>query len=209
MQSSISFRYASNTYSFLYRLFDLGAIWFALKIACFIHGYPLGGDYIIAGLVVSVAYLNLSEFIDLYRSWRVGRFSTMVINAWFAVIFSFLVFLLVAFLFKQSSDYSRVILAIWFSLVMFFVFAWRKVDRGLKKDLRRRGIGVKKIAIIGATKSGFDLFLQVQQNAELGYEFEGFYEDRRGNRLLGLVGVQVEGSIDDAIERARKGEIQT
>lgn len=209
MQSSISFRYASNTYSFLYRFFDLGAIWFALKIACFVYGHPLGGDYIIAGLVVSVAYLNLSELLDLYRSWRVGRFSTMVISAWCAVMFSFLAFLLAAFLFKQSSDYSRVILAVWFSLTMFFVFAWRKIDRSLKNDLRSRGIGIKKVAIIGATKSGFNLFLQVQQHADLGYEFEGFYEDRQGNRLLGLVGVQVEGSIDDAIERARKGEIQT
>ena len=65
--------------------------------------------------------------------------------------------------------------------------------RAYKKNRRRLGLSTKKVAIIGATEAGANLFKQITQHDELGYEFVGFYEDRKPERLFEDLHFHVEG----------------
>jgi len=152
-------------------------------------------------------YLYTAELLNLYRSWRAGKFREMVSYTWACLIVSFSTLFLVAFLFKFSEQLSRITLVLWFAFSFVGLFLSRFVVRAYKRNRRRLGLSTKKVAIIGATESGANLFKQITEHDELGYEFVGFYEDRKPERLFEDLHYHVEGSIDSAVSKAKQGDI--
>ncbi len=89
MASRKVFTFSTNTYSFIYRLLDLCVLLGSFPIAAWLYGLTIDREYIIASLVVSVAFLYIAESFALYRSWRVGHFSEMVLNVWACISVAF------------------------------------------------------------------------------------------------------------------------
>lgn len=209
MRPSKTFTPSSNSYSSIYRFIDLAIIFLSLPLATALYHVPYSSDYLTSALIVSVVFLYVAESLNLYRSWRVGRFSSMLANAWICLAASFLVGLLIAFLLKSSEDFSRVTIVLWFALSLVNTFLWRAMQRQYVKKRRLAGHNIKRIAIIGATQSGQSLLEEVRKRDELGFSFTGIYDDRDGSRAFGDTHSDLKGKIDDAIRLARESKIET
>ncbi|MBV1915058.1 MAG: undecaprenyl-phosphate glucose phosphotransferase [Pseudomonadales bacterium] len=185
----------------------MAVIFIGLLLATTIYRVPLTSGYLIAALLMCLIFSYVAEGMRLYRSWRAGRFSGMMITTWLSLTIAFTATILIAFVFKQSGEISRVAFSIWFFLCFLLTFIWRGIYRIYGKNRRAQGYNTRKAAIVGATKSGHKLLNQIETHDELGYEFTGFFEDRPQDRLNDELNCDIRGTIDAAIEKARDGEI--
>ncbi|ABM02318.1 Undecaprenyl-phosphate galactose phosphotransferase [Psychromonas ingrahamii 37] len=197
----------SNSYSFLYRLIDLSILFLSLPLAAYLYGVSLGPEHLVAVLIISIFFLYFSESFELYRSRRIDRFSEMFLRVGLCVSIAFLVAVTLAFLLKESDFFSRVTIVLWFMLSLFFSLFWRVLQRQCIKACLKSGIFVKKVAIVGATDSAVNLFKEIQNNNELGYELVGVYDDRSLDRVHKVLNLNVIGRVEDAIKQARDGNI--
>ncbi|TQV74584.1 undecaprenyl-phosphate glucose phosphotransferase [Aliikangiella marina] len=218
VKKSNTFKTSGNTYSFILRLVDLGVMFVSLYLAMTIYNaiftedsyqVTFSQDYQVASLVVAVFFLYTAEMLNLYRSWRGSRFSQMIFTSWACIILSFVGFLLTAFLFKQSEDFSRVTLAIWGTSAMFLTFFWRAIYSGYRRLKLEAGHNLKKVAILGVNQLGLDLHTQIKTQKDLGFKFMGFYDDRDSERVMEEYGKTTEGRIDDVVTIAKNGTIDT
>lgn len=156
-------------------------------------------------LIVSVVFLYMAEALELYQSWRVGSFNRMTLTVWGSLTVAFMVLLVLSFMFKYSEQISRMTVGIWSVLTLLFCFMSRVVSHQFKVARRKLGINLKKVGIIGATRAGSDLYNEMMQNDELGFQFVGFFDDREQSRAYrDLV---VLNNVEKAIEKAQRGEI--
>ncbi|PKH01056.1 undecaprenyl-phosphate glucose phosphotransferase [Psychromonas sp. MB-3u-54] len=197
----------SNSYSFIYRLIDLSILFLSLPVAAYLHGVSLSREYLVAVLIISVFFLYLAESFELYRSRRTDRFSAMFLRVGICISIAFLVAVTLAFLLKESEGFSRVTIVLWFMLNLFFSLFWRVLQRQCIKACLKSGHFVKKVVIVGATDSAVNLFKEIQQNNELGYELVGVYDDRSLARVKKGFNLDVNGRVADAIKQARDGHI--
>ncbi|MFT5676886.1 MAG: putative colanic acid biosynthesis UDP-glucose lipid carrier transferase [Paraglaciecola sp.] len=205
MKSFKKFKHSSNTYSFLYRLIDLVSIIFALFLATVIYDTTFSKDHLIMVLIVSVVFLYVAEALELYQSWRVGSFNRMTLTVWGSLIVAFMVLLVLSFMFKYSEQISRMVVGIWSVLTLLFCFMSRVISHQFKVARRKLGINLKKVGIIGATRAGSELYNEMMKNDELGFQFVGFFDDRKQSRTYrDLV---VLNNVEKAIESAQRGEI--
>ncbi|MEH6462729.1 MAG: undecaprenyl-phosphate glucose phosphotransferase [Shewanella psychromarinicola] len=208
MDRSSKFQFVGARYNFLLRIIDIGIIYCALLII--MHGYNItfNKDYLLVLSGVLFFYSYIGESLGLYRSWRLGRFSTMSWLIFFNVTIAFLLMTLVLFLFKYSEVYSRFTMAAWYFLSVFALVSWRYCVREVKRVRRLKGYSVQKIAIVGLTETGKNLYDEIIKHDELGFECVGFFDDREPSRIENLDASLLTGSINDAVELARTGEIQ-
>lgn len=205
MKASRTFKVSSNTYSFLYRLLDISTIVGSFWLALAIYDITSHDNYLIAMLITLVVYLYVAELFEIYRTWRVNQFKQMVLTSWAAITVSFLALILSLFLVKQTSDFSRVTIAIWFAQVFVLMFSWRYFYQQLKATRRKLGFNLQKMAIIGATERGETLYNEVAKHNELGYDFVGFYDDRDESRTYN--DLTIIGNIEQAVDEARDGKV--
>lgn len=83
--------------------------------------------------------------------------------------------------------YSRAMYLIAAIIVVFFLAITRAVERSVRARLRKRGIGVDRILIVGAGEVGRALMRNIVAQPDLGYRVLGFLDDdpERGNTDLG------------------------
>lgn len=189
------------------KIIDILILFTSLVLAAYVYGITLTREYLIALLVVLVVYSYVAEGLNLYRSWRAGKLREMVLTAWLSLLLSFSGLFVFFFAFKVSEQLSRITIMLWFLVALFLLFSWRMALRYYKKNKRKLGFSSKKVAIIGATKSGIKMKEQINLHDELGYDNVGFFEDRAPDRLTGLNSSDIVGSIDTAVNKARAGEI--
>ena len=207
MASSKVFSFNENTYSFIYRLIDLSVLFGCFPLAAWLYGIPMEREYLIAPLVVSVAFSYIAESFGLYRSWRVGHFSDMVLSFFVCISIAFFIAVMIAFLLKQSEYFSRVTVVLWFLLSSLFSFLWRFMKRQYIKASHKAGFNIKRVAVLGATSSADNLLAEIRKRDELGYEVLGVYDDRHPSRVFGELYSDVAGQIEEAVTLARNGQV--
>ncbi|BCE03380.1 undecaprenyl-phosphate glucose phosphotransferase [Marinicellulosiphila megalodicopiae] len=213
--------FLKSTFSFdggaavLYRLIDA-----LILVACFfsilfVTDQVLTKDYALLMISTLFVYTYLAESLQLYRSWRIGRFSKMLWLLTFTIFLTFLVIATLLFILKEGQIFSRAIILSWFTLSWGFLASWRIAARQIKVWRRLRGLSLQDVAIIGLTNSGRDLYRQMQINNELGFNCLGFFDARTHDRYLGATNPnaleneadKILGNFEDAIALARKGKI--
>jgi len=205
--SKPTFKSNSNSYSSFYRMLDLLIILMSLVLACTVSGVTITPKYYIAALALSVIYSNIAELLEIYRPWRVGRFSTMIIATMGAFLVSFLILMSIMFVIKYGELFSRMAITLWFIFILSFCFLWRLAIRLYNINRRSLGYNIKQVAVIGATNSGQDLYNEIRNNEELGFEFVGFYDDRSAKRVYETNGLVVKANVNEAIANAKNGLI--
>lgn len=196
-----------NTYSALFRIFDLSLILCVLFLANQVHDVEFSKEYLSVGLSAALLYLVTSESFDVYRSWRGASALRMVLitgTAWATVCF---LLLTASFFFKVGEEYSRVVVGLWMMGSMVSLLTWRLIWRQVLKTLRIKGINTRKSAIVGINDSAVAMRKQLEAHPELGFEFCGFYDDRSNERTREeFPDCDLQGTIDDLIEKTRLGE---
>jgi putative colanic acid biosynthesis UDP-glucose lipid carrier transferase len=208
MDSPSRFQFVAERSDFLLRVIDVVIIGVLLLIM--MRGYNLvfNKDYLLVLIGVLFFYSYIGESLGLYRSWRLGCFSTMCQLVLVTVTVAFLLMTLVLFLFKYSEVYSRVTIVGWYGLSLIVLVSWRFFVREIKRVRRAKGLNVEKVAIVGLTETGENLYDEIIKHDELGFECIGFYDDREPHRMEELDSSLIVGSINDAVELARRGQVQ-
>ncbi|MCQ8885982.1 undecaprenyl-phosphate glucose phosphotransferase [Pseudoalteromonas agarivorans] len=208
MTSSRTFKPTGSSDANFYRLFDIFALFIAFQCSVLFYGLDLTPIYMVSALTVALSFLYCAEILSAYRSWRAGKFRTMVLCAWGALFIAFAFLLLVSFIFKFSDSLSRIGLGLWFLLSVSFMYSWRVATYLFKRNRRKLGINLRNVAIVGATESAVHLYNEINKNDELGFNFLGFYDDRKPERLFENSDKhEVAGKIQDAVDAARNGSI--
>ncbi|MCL1065352.1 undecaprenyl-phosphate glucose phosphotransferase [Shewanella olleyana] len=208
MDKPSNFHVARNGLAFVFRLVDVSVLIFAFFTMLNFHDVLFDREYFLLLMAELFFYLYLAESISLYRSWRLSSFLYVLGLMATVLVVSFFILLTAIFLFKQGEYYSRVVIFGWFSLSIVTLVSWRVIVRVVKRTMRRNGYSLQKVAIIGMTESGNNLYRELNDNIELGLQCVGFYDDREPDRVdcdhLHLL----NGSIDKAVEMAKKSEVK-
>ncbi|MBX7232993.1 MAG: sugar transferase [Caldilineales bacterium] len=87
----------------------------------------------------------------------------------------------------QPAYHSRLVYGIGGVLILIFTTLSRLFDRDLLARLRRRGIGAKRVLLVGAGETSRHIMRVLLANRNLGYDVVGFLDDdpERGQRNLG------------------------
>lgn len=165
----------------------------------------------VATLLAVLAYLLVAETTGLYQTWRGAPIPKELVRVWGTWVPVVPMLLGIAFLLKLSDGFSRVATLSWFLVAPVAMCAVRIVARLTLRRLRAKGRNTRHVAIIGVTEIGEMLARRIASTPWLGMNLVGFFDDRTLDRLPDVPSArgQLVGTIDDLIDKARRGEIDT
>lgn len=205
--SSSTFRYTGHSSSILYRLVDIAIIVAVYLAVMLFYGVKLDSRYALVLTAHLIAFSYIAEALQLYRSWRVGRFVSMLKLVVIVQAIAFLLLLACIFVLKQADVFSRFVLLGWFLSSTVILLLWRFLAKSIKALYRKRGLAMQKVAIIGCTESGLKLYDEISRLAELGFECVGIFDDRTLDRLPPEAAHLLIGNTEDAVKLAASGEL--
>lgn len=200
-----TFKVSLANYSFVYRFLDLSCVMFSLVIVINSYNLNMTQDYIIVALTTLVVFLYIAEALHLYQTWRVGRFMTVLMTVFAVFTASFLMLVGIGIWLKNYFLFPSHIFNIWFLVAFVSCSTWRVVTHQWSIVRSKLGINLRKMAILGATSTGANLYHEIHHCDELGYDFIGFFDDRNTDRLP--EGLTVISDISKCIHQAKNGDI--
>jgi len=196
----------TNKFAFFYRLIDAITIHVVLLFSVYCYGVTYDSQYFMMSLIATFAYFFSGESFTLYRSWRAGFFKQIIFYtflAWFIAVVLVLFFL---FFTKQSADFSRIAIALWFITSFVILIGWRFVFMKILKNMREKGFNTRSVAIIGLTSGGKRLAQEILNHPETGYRLKTIFDDRSTDRIDASYQSWLDGSIEDGISKAKLNE---
>jgi putative colanic acid biosynthesis UDP-glucose lipid carrier transferase len=181
----------------VHRILDILLPIFTFYLITTLYSLPWTDRYQLAGILGGLLLVIFNQGTGAYSQWR-GRalFSgfKLVIQAW---IFTWLALLALAFLFKDTIAFSRIVLTGWAVVTPLVLLFYRLVLRSLLGKFRTLGWNSKKVAILGAGELGQRLAYSQLNTKMLGYIPLGYYDD--DSKLTGKFfhNIPVSGSIED------------
>jgi putative colanic acid biosynthesis UDP-glucose lipid carrier transferase len=157
-------------------------------------------------LIAIIGFSVFAEMFALYRSWRDGAFNEIIFNTLFSWTLSLGLILLYLFFSKSSVEYSRVVMAIWFILTSVLLLTWRLAFGLFLRNIRRKGMNTRSVAIIGLTEQGEKLAQQILSHPETGFRLKAVYDDRDASRLSDTYKHLLKGKVEEGVEQARLNE---
>jgi len=143
----------------------------------------------------------LSYFVfysfQLYRSWRGSNLYQeliVILKAWGSVV-GILLFL--AFAFKVSYAYSRVVVLLWIILTPFLIFFFHLISRLILRSIRKRGGDLRTAVIVGAGDLGMSVAQQIENTPWAGIRVAGFFDDYKENSPVELTDKPILGKVDE------------
>lgn len=200
-----TFKVSSASYSFIYRFLDLSCVTFSLVAIISSYNLKMTQEYIIVTLTALVVFLYIAEALNLYQSWRGGRFVAVLMTVVAVFISTFITLFGISIWIKSSFIFPNNFLSIWFLISCLSCFSWRILKYQWSVLRNKFGINLQKMAILGATSTGANLYHEITDCDELGFEFVGFFDDRKSDRLPD--GLTVISDISKAITQAKNGNI--
>ena len=198
---------SQNGFSTLYRLVDISIITFLfLFVTGFSHESVTTENLLIVCTYIILFQLS-AEGMELYRSWRGFRTPELLRAAAITWLLSLLGAFTLGFLFSPKIDIAPMLILCWLAICFFALLTWRFIMRKFLFRLRMQGHNSRRSIVIGATQLGYNVAHQIQENSHLGITFNGLFDDRTEDRLAHEFKNQVLGTIEDAIEVAKRHEV--
>jgi len=182
-----------------------GSLWLVMLLAA--HSWTQ--QQTVAVLWAIGLFLITSHFLGAYHSWRGSsprREFIRLLWAWFIVI---LALLFLAFSTRSTTEYSRRVFLSWFLLTPLVLFVWRGWFHIILGSLRKRGLYLSNVAIVGARELGTHLARTILEEPWMGLNPIGFYDDRKpsGERPLSHEPIEVIGDLDALVKHAHEGRV--
>jgi lipopolysaccharide/colanic/teichoic acid biosynthesis glycosyltransferase len=166
---------------------------------------PGFAPYLEAAVLMMALWIVLFARFDLYRTRRTWRLVDLVFAAGGAVSIGMCAFLSLSYL-RHEFVYSRLVLGGIWALGITATVAIRLALRHAMVWLRRRGLGVRQMVIVGDNGVAQSLVQAIRQHPELGYSVKGLLRPQAGSSANGGVsGETWEGTRGVAEELARRG----
>lgn len=171
-----------------------------------LYNVPWQNRYALLGILGGFIFITSAQMLGLYDSWRERPVITNVqttLNAW---LMTWVFLVVLAFLFKDSSNYSRGVLLIWAVITPATFILYRLFFRMALSHIRKLGKNSKRIAIVGAGKIGTHLSQVIHENKWLGYQVIGFYDDKKEVLDSNISNLPVIGTTDKLCDDAKNLE---
>lgn len=191
-------------FAFIYRIVDLSVIVFLMLLLVFKENSSR--DYLLLAVVAGISFLILAESSSLYRSWRVSSVKEQLLIICMSWLITSLLLLLGLSFSKFYLIFDRTTLTWWITIVPLLLVTWRLAFRFGLACLRKMGFNTRTAIIIGQTTYGITLANEIQNHAENGIIFDGFYDERSPDRLP-VSEYPLKGTVSQALERAKHGEV--
>lgn len=134
---------------------------------------------------------------NLYSAKRVQGRRVELGNVLKANVLGILIFMSVNMLIKQL-DFSRGVIFTFFGLNVLFEAIARLIIRNILRDIRRRGMNLKHILLVGYGHSAKEYIDRIIENPEWGYNVTGILDDSV-ERATAYRGINIIGRTDDLI----------
>ncbi len=169
---------------------DLLALWLAVTAAYFIRfsGWPIPLSHDVPSLhlylrtypVIGLVLLMCNQYTGMYQQRRGISGIDELSRITRAVTVAFL--LITGFTYFYSRvTYSRIVVVYGWVLTIAAVTLLRSWLRRLQVTLRRRGVGVARLAVVGLTPGAASLAQQIKRRPGLGYRIIGFIAETAGS----------------------------
>jgi len=159
---------------------------------------------------VSGVLFHMSGILcDLYHSWRGASLRQECWNAAQAWVLTVCALLLLGYVAKVATAYSRQILLTWILAVPATLAAWRLLLRRGIGVLRRTGKNWRTAAIVGAGSMAERAAREICSRQDMGLRFLGLYDDDLpvGEAPFEGLDVKICGTVVELTEKARNGEV--
>ena len=176
-------------------------------------------SYGVPALIFTIAWIVLFFITGLYRDWyKESRLDEFMVVSRTVVVGIFLLFLITGapriIDFAKTGDvptfFTRTKLATLFTYgtcMLFFSNVNRFTMHTVLTWLFVKGIGVSRVLIIGAYKSGEQLLNELKRYPSLGYEVKGFIDDDGRKKGTSCGGLPVLGTYSDIPEVIRRERV--
>lgn len=198
------------TISVLQKLLDLCVICFGIKLVLAAKAAPWDYSVVIATLCALVIFYLLSDFGQLYTSWRGERIREELRKVCGIWAVSFAGVAIADYLLPEITLLDGAGQVQWFSLVLISLCGYRILLRIVLHALRRRGFNTRSIAIAGAGPLGQRLATNIARAPWMGLELAGFFDDKRREPVDigdGNVKLPISGDLKCLVEQARAGKL--
>ncbi|HHJ18753.1 MAG TPA: undecaprenyl-phosphate glucose phosphotransferase [Gammaproteobacteria bacterium] len=202
----------ASVLSFVARFLDAFCIALGATVAYawrFDH-WPMPVQYRMAIILGVLLALILFSSSGIYQSWRGKSWlhqAKVVSLSWFGVVIALI---LIAFLTKTSTEFSRQWLVAWILSGWAFLLLFRFTLTYVLHAMRRRGMNHKRIVVVGAGLLGQSVAKNIQGADWTGLEVVAFLDDSESLQGHWVIGVQVAGKTSKAnvlIEKEKVDEI--
>jgi len=198
------------TISILQKLLDLGVICIGMEIVITANAVQWDYSAVIAILFAMVMFYLLSDFGQLYTSWRGERIREELrkVSGIWAVSFAGVA--VADYLSPEITVLNGSAQLLWFSLVLGGLCGYRILLRFGLHALRRRGLNTRSVAIAGAGTLGQRLATRIASAPWMGLELVDFFDDKRHDPVSlgkGMVKLPISGNLEALVERARAGDL--
>jgi len=197
----------ASTMSVVARVMDAVLVvaigWFSYFL--YVDQWPASVHY--TGMMVRALLLVLLVFpmFGMYRSWRGVSLVEELRQCTFAWGTVLICLVLLAFMTKTSAAYSRVWFGLWAVDGWMALIAFHVALRIGLRWLRRRGVNIRRVALIGVGQLGRSVAQHLHESPWTGYVLTGFYDDDAARHGEMVEGVRVEGSPEELIKVAESG----
>jgi putative colanic acid biosysnthesis UDP-glucose lipid carrier transferase len=170
------------------------------------HGDRLAAPYwALAALAFTIVFAVMSrprlQSVNIDMTWwRVVRTTTF---EWGCAI---IVLLLMGVLFKATSLFSRKVILVWLVVTPFALTSAQLATRSIMSWLRTRRSIWRRLVIVGANTVGCELASRLAEEPWLG-TVDGFFDDRRIDRLPVAIRPHLLGRFRDLPEYARRNRV--
>jgi exopolysaccharide biosynthesis polyprenyl glycosylphosphotransferase len=151
-------------------------------------------------LVIYVYWLLLFFFFGLYLSWyarsRFDEFATIFKTVTFGVLVLFFV-VFVDDAATRSPIHSRLLIAIYWGLLLSIVGIGRAGVRSFQRRLLEGGIGLRNSLIVGSAEKANEMYEMVKKYPALGYRVVGFIRPDESSNGGEWDGVPVLGNLSN------------
>lgn len=201
----MQFRSIESSFVWLHRVLDLCIPASILYLITINYGLQWNAHYQNAAILTSLIVLIINQYIGLYQNWR-GRSlfesSQILVKSWILV---WALLIIMAFIFKASAEYSRVVLISWSLITPIILISYRYLIRTSLTHFNRKGIFVKSIAMYGSSDTCKKLIDNFEHNRWLGYKVVGVYDDNADK----TTSINIDGGLTELLKIIDEDLIQT
>lgn len=194
----------------LERICDAAIIGGSLYASQTLAGQFISESTLLAVTVTIVVFFLVCEGSAVFQSRVSPSASTdllHVLTSWFLTV---CVIATLAFFSRQGVHFARSSIISWIALGGAGLGLSRMLFRVVAEVLIRSGLTGRKCAIAGVNQLGLQLMQNAAANPDCGLQVTGFYDDRPPNRWkIDLGEGQFRGSLNQMVEKAKSGEIDT
>lgn len=199
----------SSKLEILHRFLDIVIIVGCFVLSAMFFRFPWNPHFSFFSVIAAIVFYIIARQSGLYRSWRTSSFqgeSTLILQAW---LLTMLVVLVVAFLSSFLGPFFHRVYFGWIVSGFISLLLWRYLVRFFLRLLRRRGMNVRSVLIVGAGDLGGNLAKTIQENDWMGLKLLGFYDDFKpvGYKPVSGIEASVQGNLEELTLDVQKTQV--